>query len=357
MEVYMIAFTGGPCAGKTTVIEEITKKLENDNYYVIVVPETGAELISRGIKPNNNRNHTLRFQELVLETQTRKEMIAEEYAELIRNENLEFIKDKKGIVILYDRAIPDNRAYLSHSEYNDMLKKYHCNELAIIDKYDLVINLVSLATTNPELYCLDGIRYETPKESAYKDMLTSASWCLHRDIKMIKPTEKIEDKISIVYNIISNKLNKKYNNELLEYELDKDKTSFYYLNDDNSRKMKLQTYHLQTLYNTYLTLEKREYNNNVSYILKQERFTNDGILCDSKPISKKQFDYIIRNNFLSEIREKEIINFIDNGNFFSIVKEDGNYKLYTKEENILQLPKNIEIKKHKNFTKKNNMVI
>lgn len=357
MEVYKIMFTGGPCAGKTKVIESVKELIEKDEYYVVVVPETAAELISKGIKPNKNKNHTLRFQELVLETQTRKEIIAEEYCELIRNEDLEFIKNKKAIVILYDRGIPDNRAYLSHNEYNKMIKKYNFNELSIIDKFDLVVNLVSLATTNPELYLLDDVRYETREEAAYKDMLTSASWCLHRDFKMIKPTENIEEKILLVYDIISKKLNHKYNCDLVEYELDKDKSSFYYFNDDNSRKMKVQAFRLQTLYNVYLTLEKREYNSNISYILKSERLTKDGILCESRPISKKEFDYIIRNNFITEEIEKEIINVVNNGNFFVIEKVGNTYKLYTKEESVLELPENIVIKKEKIFTKQNNVII
>ena len=352
MDIFKIVFTGGPCAGKTTVIENVRNLLENDGYYVVVVPETAAELISKGIIPYNDQKHTLRFQELVLETQTRKEIVAEEYCELISNEQLEFIKDKNGIVILYDRGIPDNRAYLSYNKYNNMLKKYNFNELAIIDKYDLVINLVSLATTNPELYCLDEVRYETPEEAAYKDLLTSSAWCLHKDFKMIKPTEKIEDKISQVYQIISDKLNKKHNNNFSEYEIDNNNFNFYSFDYDNSRKMNVQIFQLQTIHNSYLTLEKREYNENVSYILKKEWLTKDGILEESKSISKKDFDFILRNNFLSEIKEQEILNIINKGNFFSIIKECETYKLYTEDNNILDLPKNIKVKGKKTLQKK-----
>lgn len=352
MEIFKFVFTGGPCAGKTTIIDKVKELLEEDNYYVVVVPETASELISKGIIPDNDKKHTLRFQELVLETQTRKEIVAEEYCELIKNENLKFIKDKKGIVILYDRGIPDNRAYLTHDNYNKMLKKYNFNELAIIDKYDMVINLVSLATTNPELYCLDEVRYEDSSEAAYRDLLTSSAWSLHRDFKMIKPTEKIEEKILQVYSIISDKLNKKHHNSFSEYELDDTNSSFYGFNTDNSRKMKIQQFQLETLYNSYLTLEKREYEDNISYILKKERLTIDGILSESKSISKKEFDYIMRNNFLSDIKEKEIINIIDKGNFYSISKENGTYKLYTDDNNINILPKNIKLKEEKTLQKK-----
>ena len=202
MNIYKIVLTGGPCAGKTTVINAVKEKLIKAGYYVIVVPETAAELIRNGIIPNDDRGHTLRFQELVLETQARKEKIVEAYCECIKDSKIGIVDNSKGIVVLYDRGIMDNRAYLSYEDYNNMLKKYNYNELEIIDQYDLVINLISLATTNPEAYCLDGIRYESPEEAAKRDVITSGAWLLHRNLKIVKPTKNINDKVNIVFNYI-----------------------------------------------------------------------------------------------------------------------------------------------------------
>ena len=67
MNIYKIVFTGGPCAGKTEVINFVKDKLTSDGYHVVIVKETAAELITSGIIPNDDRNHTLMFQNLVLE--------------------------------------------------------------------------------------------------------------------------------------------------------------------------------------------------------------------------------------------------------------------------------------------------
>ena len=67
----------------------------------------------------------------------------------------------------------------------------------LLYSYDLAINLISLATTNPELYQLDGIRYESVEKAAERDKITSSAWLLHPNLKMIKPQNTIEEKMEI----------------------------------------------------------------------------------------------------------------------------------------------------------------
>lgn len=339
MDIYKIVLTGGPCAGKTTVIEFVKEKLIKDGYYVIVVPETAAELIRNGIKPNDDRNHTLRFQELVLETQARKEKIAEAYCEFIKNTNIEEIKKCKGIVVLYDRGIMDNRAYLSYEDYNNMLKKYNYNELELIDKYDLVINLISLATTNPELYCLDEVRYETPEEAARRDMITSGAWLLHRNLKLVKPTKDVKDKANIVLGHIYDLIEKKRKDEMVQFEIDKDKTDLSCYGNDNSKKIKITTFNLRTLDNTNFILDKREYGGNVSFII------NDINEKTNKPITQQQYDKLIHSATITVEKCQDILHIIDNGNYYKII-EDGNIlMLHVHHNNVLEIPKNIVLKK------------
>ena len=49
MDIVKIVFTGGPCAGKTSIIKKIKKYLKEKNYEVIVVPETATLLKEAGI--------------------------------------------------------------------------------------------------------------------------------------------------------------------------------------------------------------------------------------------------------------------------------------------------------------------
>lgn len=346
MDIFKIAFTGGPCALKTKTISKVKEKLEEDGYYVLDVPETAAELIKAKIMPYENKNHTLRFQELVLEKQTNKERIAEEYAKLLLQYNTDLIKDKKGIIILYDRSIMDNRAYLTHEEYNNLLNKYDINELEFIDKFDMVFNLISTATLRPEFYALDGVRYETVEEAAYRDMLTSGARLTHRNLKVIKPMETEEEKINVVLGHIYNLLNRKQLDQIKEYLVDKDKTDFSKYNDDNSRKIRITSLNMQAFNGAHFNLYKREYNGHVSYIKRATTPTyyNQSFIIEDEPISFNDYTELALTNIINNKKIKDILCCIDNGEYYRFEESESGIKLYTDLEE-LQIPKNIVLKK------------
>lgn len=66
-----IVLTGGPAAGKTTLISRILKEFkQEDGWRVITIPETATDLISGfGIKPFGNCVSMLDFQYFVIEDQ------------------------------------------------------------------------------------------------------------------------------------------------------------------------------------------------------------------------------------------------------------------------------------------------
>ena len=351
MDIYKIVLTGGPCAGKTTVINQIRKELSKD-YYIVTIPETATELINSGILPDNNKEHTLKFQEIVLFSQMLKECNALEYLESLKQNNIDFIKQKKGMIILYDRGIMDNRAYLSHQDYNDLLAHNELNELEVMDRYDLVIDLISTATTKPEVYGLNGVRYETIEEAAYKDELTSGAWLLHRNLEVVKPTETIKEKIEIVLKHIYDLLNGIYQKEMLEFEVDEENTDFSYFNINNSRIMNLKTFTLKTYSGLDLIVEKRMYNGNISFILKRIDLSSDvPKILESFPIDYDTYSEILTTSFLKDIKEVGILKFIHKGNVFTLIKDSESLKLVTTPDNINEIPNNIVLKKQKIFTK------
>lgn len=341
MEINKIVFTGGPCAGKTTIINEVTKILKNDGYFVINVSETATELISGSILPNDQREHTLKFQDYVYRLQSAKEKIAEEYAKHLSNSNLELIKDKKGIIIIYDRAIMDNRAYLPHEDYNNLLKKHNCNEISIIDKYDLVIDLVSLATSKPELYSLDGVRYESPEEAAKKDELTSGAWLLHRNLHLIMPTEELEEKIQIVLKKIYNLLNKKEEEQFSTFYLDKKDIDFSIYDEDNSRKIYIKQYRCNEGKNKILILSKRQYNGDISYV-KDSYSIYEGTF-KSEQITESKYLETISLCPTYSIGEKEVLSVIFNGNHYNLVENNiGAFMLEADVNRLEETPNDIQ---------------
>lgn len=343
MNIYKIVLTGGPCAGKTEVIEDIAKKLDKEGYHVIKIPETATELIPNGMPPDENREHTLIFQQRILLTQKIKEENAEACAQSLISNCPSVLKNKKGIIILYDRGIMDNRAYLSYNDYHNLLKRNNFNELEALDNYDFAIDLISLATTKPELYALNGIRYENPEEAAKRDQITSSAWLLHRNLITVTPKDTIKEKINIVFSHIIDFIENKQKVQTVALEVDKEKSDFSCYNDDNSRRIKITSFNIKFPNNTKFVLDKRKSKENVAYVIKKS--PNDVPIKETWHIDHDTYTGLSRLNLLEQFKEEDILYFIDNGIIFNIVEDSLGTRLYTTKDNIPHIPKNIVLKK------------
>ena len=94
-----IVLTGGPAAGKTTLISRILHEFkQEDGWRVITIPETATELISGfGIRPFGDCMSMLAFQDFVVADQIHKEKLALQAAEVVREENILIIYDGRGV--------------------------------------------------------------------------------------------------------------------------------------------------------------------------------------------------------------------------------------------------------------------
>ena len=138
-----VVLTGGPSSGKTTVLNSIVKEFNKHCVKVIVVPETATELITAGVRMfGEDKIDALDFQELVIRTMIFKEdnyyRAAEMYEKLYPNQD---------VLIILDRAIMDNLAYVGDEKFIEVLNRLGLNGdySQIYNRYDLVINLVSNA--------------------------------------------------------------------------------------------------------------------------------------------------------------------------------------------------------------------
>ena len=159
MRIYKIALTGGPCGGKTDVFNFLSKRLKELKYNVITVPETAREFIENGIPAHGDNEYIIKFQDAILRRQLQKEKDA-----------LNFAKENNNLIILCDRGIMDGQAYVNNKkEFDVLLNEYNLNESKVINQYDLVIDLISLASYAPELYVQDEVRNEKPETAREKD--------------------------------------------------------------------------------------------------------------------------------------------------------------------------------------------
>lgn len=187
-----IAITGGPCAGKTTAMQKIVEEFTERGYKVFVVSETATELILGGAKPfGDSAIDMVEFQRYVLEMQLNKEKLFEKIA---NNTN-------QNTIILCDRGVMDNRAYINNKIFKDLLKEFSLNEMEIMSSYDLVLHLVTAADGAEEYYTTinNTARTETPKQARELDKKTLNSWVGHENLNIISNSGSFDDKI---HNVI-----------------------------------------------------------------------------------------------------------------------------------------------------------
>ena len=150
-----IVLTGGPAAGKTTLTSRILKEFkQDDGWRVITIPETATELMAGfGIRPFGGCVTMLEFQYLVVADQLHKEQLALRAAAMVPEEN---------VLILYDRAVFDDKAYVSDDEFRAVLASFGKTEEEILAGYDAVLHLVSCAKGAEFAYNFgNAVRYES----------------------------------------------------------------------------------------------------------------------------------------------------------------------------------------------------
>lgn len=196
-----IVLTGGPCAGKTTVLSKIEKDLCERGYKVFIVGESASELINGGITPFEDGMGMINFQKFILLYQYQKE-------ELYNKAVME--SEDENIVIIYDRGLLDNKAYITDKQFDFILRELSLglgiklDEMDIVSRYDMVIHLVSSAGKRGYSLENNKARYENEKEAIMLDRRTMYSWINHSNLHIVDSTDNFDDKIDNVLELVHN---------------------------------------------------------------------------------------------------------------------------------------------------------
>ena len=187
MEINKIVITGGPCAGKSTAMSRIQKTFSQQGYKVIFVSETATELITGGVTPWECDTN-VSYQMCQMQLQLYKESIYEQGAKAMG-------ADK--VLIVCDRGTLDNKAYMSESEFAEVLKQLNRNEVELRENYDAVFHLVTAAKGAEQFYTLENneARTETPQQAAEMDDKLIAAWTGHPHLRIIDNSTDFEAKI------------------------------------------------------------------------------------------------------------------------------------------------------------------
>ena len=190
-----VCISGGPGSGKSSAQSVLMQQLAERGYKTLFCPETATELILNGIVPGDTISLE-EFQKFVLDKQLAKEKLYEEIAEY-------YNKDK--LVILYDRGLCDQMAYISKDKFEKMLKERNMTLSDAYNHYDCVFHLVTAAKGALEFYVWNdpskedcgnnAARSESPEEAIIKDEKTLEAWIGHPHLRVFDNTTNFEGKL------------------------------------------------------------------------------------------------------------------------------------------------------------------
>lgn len=162
---------------------------QEDGWRVITIPETATELISGfGIKPFDNCMSMLQFQDFVVGDQIHKEKLALDAAQLVPEDN---------ILILYDRALMDDKAYVSDEEFAQVIARFDGRtEERVLANYDMVLHLITCAKGAEFAYDLgNNARTESIEFAREMDDRTLRAWSAHPNLRIIDNDANFNNKI------------------------------------------------------------------------------------------------------------------------------------------------------------------
>ena len=188
MQIFRFVITGGPCGGKTTALAHVRRYFEEKGFGIVTVPETATELISSGISPWTVGSSFV-YQSVQLRLQVEKERVYEYGASLLG-------KDK--VLLILDRGMLDNRAYLEPHEFTRAVEEVGLREEDLPSRYHAVFHLVTAADGAEEYYTVanNQARSETAAEARALDERLWDSWRVHPRHFMIDNEGGMEGKIS-----------------------------------------------------------------------------------------------------------------------------------------------------------------
>lgn len=190
-----IVLTGGPCAGKTTAMSWIQNIFTERGYSVLFIPETATELISNGIAPWTCLTN-VDYQKFQFELQMNKEKVFMNAARQMKSNK---------VLVICDRGLMDNKAYMNELEFQNVLNEKNLNEIDVRDRYDAVFHLVTAAKGAEEAYTLSNnqARTESVEEAAILDDKLISSWTGHSHFRVIDNSTDFEDKMHRLIKEIS----------------------------------------------------------------------------------------------------------------------------------------------------------
>lgn len=340
-----IVLTGGPAAGKTTLISRILKEFNQEaGWKVITVPETATDLISGfGIKPFGNCVSMLDFQYFVVEDQLHKEKLALKGAEMVPEEK---------VLVIYDRALLDDKAYISDGEFRELLAHFGKTEEQVLSGYDAVLHLVTCAKGAEFAYNFgNAARYESVEVAREKDDLTLRAWSAHPNLCVIDNSVNFEEKINRginqIYRIIGQPAPQQ---EKRKYLISMPDCALLEANYGAAPLRMMQTYLSSNNPNIERRVRQQKSGGEYLYFYTEKRRGEDGSKwVTEKPISEKEYiSYLMESDLSLHSVRKTKYNFVCQGHrmqvdVYPFSDDKAVLFIYGKQSDYTEIPPEIKI--------------
>lgn len=186
VKVFTIALTGGPCGGKSSILQGLASSVSAQGFDVYLVPEVPTILQTHGCKFPVHGTETEKFT-YDLNVVILRRQLEDEVHEAVAH------KEGTKAVIFVDRGLLDSKAFVSNSQWEQILSKTGLTEEAILGRYDGLIHLVTAANGAAQFYRWSGDnkgpitddsgtvveRWETPEKAIEKDDALQKYWEKH----------------------------------------------------------------------------------------------------------------------------------------------------------------------------------
>ncbi len=194
--VTKIALTGGPCAGKSTVLKRIRQKYEEKGYAVYLLPESATLFIEAGadfLTKDAALSYVTEKSKLEFQLQMEKSMtqIAEACG--------------KPALLICDRGTMDTAAYMPAEVWQRIKEDIGQTEKELRDEhYDAVLHICTAAKGAEDFYTLynNKCRSESVEVARDVDDRILAVWKGHPVLHIIKAEICFEDKIQHVLKVL-----------------------------------------------------------------------------------------------------------------------------------------------------------
>ena len=309
--IISIVCTGGPCAGKSTFMTRAQEIFTERGYTVLIVHETATELITGGITPAPDNIGMYGFQKYVIQMMLEKEEIYQAAAKDLTDEN---------ILILLDRAILDNKGYVSEEEWKEILSGFNLTDEDILKRYDMVLHMVSAANGASEAYTLsnNAARYETVEDAIRVDNMILKGWEGHPNRVIIGNETDFEPKIKRAIQAIFTFLGKEKPVEMFEkYLVEVDDTLIQKVMELGASKDHILQHYLKSSSGMERRIRTREkdggrmcYYSEATMLTPSTRIKRDRIISMGEyveysleidtslhPIDKDRYSFVYKNQF------------------------------------------------------------